>query len=69
VAVPPTHSGRLGIGGVALGLLLAAEATLVLWLRGLSSGEYVASRNPVAGTVYIMMLGVFALMPLVMARR
>jgi hypothetical protein len=54
--------------GVALGLLLIAELTLVLWLRSLSIGESVASRDPVSGTVYILMLGVFALMPLLAAR-
>lgn len=69
LAVPSTWSSRLGMGGVALGLLLAAEWTLVLWLRGLSIGEYVASRDPVSGTVYIVMLGVFAMMPLLVARR
>jgi type IV secretory pathway TrbD component len=57
------------MGGVALGLLLAAEFTLVLWLRGLSIDEYVASRDPVSATVYYVMLGVFALMPLFVARR
>jgi len=40
------------MGCVALGLLLAAEFTLVLWLRGLSISEYLASRDPVSGTVY-----------------
>jgi hypothetical protein len=60
---------RLGVGGVALGFLLAAELTMVLWLRGLTASEYVASRDPLAGTVYLMMLGVFAIMPLLVARR
>jgi hypothetical protein len=41
----------------------------VLWLRGLSIGEYVAGRDPVSGTVYLVMLGLFALMPLFVARR
>jgi type IV secretory pathway TrbD component len=49
--------------------LLVAEFTLVLWLRGLTISEYFASRDPVAGTVYILMLAVFALMPLLVARR
>ena len=57
------------MGCVALGLLLVAEFTLVLWLRGLSIGEYLASRDPVSGTVYYVMLGVFAIMPLLVARR
>src|SRR4030042_727783 len=59
LAVPYTLSGRCGMGCVALGLLLAAEFTLVLWLRGLSISEYLASRDPVSGTVYYVMLGVF----------
>ena len=69
LAVPSTTSGRLGMGCVALGLLLVAEFTLVLWLRGLTIGEYLATRDPVSGTIYYMMLGVFAIMPLVVARR
>ncbi len=68
-AVPSIWPSRLGMGCVALGLLLAAEFTLVLWLRGLSIREYLATRDPVAGTVYYVMLGVFAVMPLLVARR
>lgn len=37
--------------------------------HALSIGDYFASRVPVSGTVYIVMLGVFAIMPLVVARR
>lgn len=64
LAVPSVRSARLGMGGVALGLLLVAEFTLMLWLRGMSIREYLASRDPVAGTVYYVMLGVFAIVPL-----
>src|SRR3990172_11480754 len=67
--VPPTTSARLGVGFVALSILLVAEFTVVLWLRGLTIDQYFASRDPVAGTVYIVMLGVFAIMPLLVARR
>jgi hypothetical protein len=69
LAVPSTWSSRLGMGGIALGSLLAGELTAVLWLRGLSIDEYVAGRDPVSGTGYLVMLGVFALMPLFVARR
>jgi hypothetical protein len=69
LAVPSEPSSRLVMGFVALGLLLIAEFTLVLWLRGLSISEYLASRDPVSGTVYYVMLGVFAIMPLLVARR
>lgn len=69
LAVPSPLWSRLGMGLIALALMLAAEFTLVLKLRGLSIGEYFASRDPVAGAVYYMMLGVFAVMPLLIARR
>lgn len=69
LALPFTTSSRLGMGCVALGLMLVSEFTLVLWLRGLSISEYLASRDPVSGTVYYVMLGVFAIMPLLVARR
>ena len=56
------------MGGVALALLLIAELTLVLRLRGLSIAEYVASRDPVSGSIYAGMLGVFAVMPILVGR-
>ena len=68
-AVPPTPSSRLGMGGIALSLLLIAEFALALWLRGLSIREYLAARDPVAGTVYYLMLEAFSVMPLLVARR
>jgi len=67
LSVLPT--GRLGMGLVGLGLMLVAEFGLVLSLRGRSIREYFASRDPVSGTVYYLMLGVFAIMPLLAARR
>ena len=69
LAIPSTPSRRLGMGCIALGFLLAAEFSLVLRLRGLSIREYLATRDPVSGTVYYLMLGVSAIMPLLVARR
>lgn len=69
LALPPTPSARLGAGFVALGFLLAAEFTLVLGLRGLTIPQYFASLDPVAGTVYYVLLGIFAVMPLFVARQ
>lgn len=69
LAVPSTPRNRLGMGSIALVLLLLAELTLVLWLQGLSIREYLASRDPVSGTVYSVLLGVFAVMPLLVARK
>ena len=68
LAIPPAPARRLGMGGVALALLLIAELTLVLRLRGLSIAEYVASRDPVSGSIYAGMLGVFAVMPILVGR-
>jgi hypothetical protein len=68
-AVPATPARRLGMGGVALGLMLVFEFTLVLWLRGMSIGDYLAGRDPVSGTAYYLLLGVFAAMPLLVRPR
>ncbi len=67
-ALPPTLAARLGMGALALALLLGAEFTLVLWLQGLTLSTYLASRDPVSGSVYALMLIVFAAMPLMVAR-
>jgi hypothetical protein len=67
LSVLPT--GRLGMGLVGLGFMLVAEFGFVLWLRGLSIRDYLATRDPVSGTAYYLMLGVFAIMPLLAARR
>jgi hypothetical protein len=69
LAVPATLSSRLGMDIIALGLMLIAEFTLVLSLRGLSMKEYFATRDPVAATVYYAALGVLAVMPLLVGSR
>jgi hypothetical protein len=65
---PLTPRRRIGVGVVALALLLVVELTVVLWLRGLTLKTYLAQRDPVAGTAYLVMLGLFALMPLLVGR-
>jgi hypothetical protein len=65
--VPRAPLPRLAMGLVALVLLLGAELTLVLGLQGLSLAEYVAIREPISGAVYLVMLGVFTAMPLLVA--
>jgi hypothetical protein len=67
-ALPPTPAARLGVGVLALALLLLAEFTLVLWLQGATLDGYLASRDPVSGSVYAAMLIVFAAMPLCVGR-
>lgn len=60
---------RLSIGLIALGLLLMAEVAVGVGLRGLSLRESLLNPDPVSGTIYYVMLGVFALMPWLLARR
>jgi hypothetical protein len=67
LAVPPTILSRLGMGGIALVLILLLDFTAVLWIRGLSVSQYIESFDPVAGTAYFVMLGIFAVMPLLVA--
>jgi ribosomal-protein-alanine N-acetyltransferase len=62
-AVPSAIGHRLGLGLIALGLLLSAEFGLVLPVRGLSLAEYLARRDPVSATAYAAMLAVVAIMP------
>ena len=56
-------SARLSTGLIALALLLTAELTLAMVIQRESLAAYIASRDPVSGSVYLLMLGVFALMP------
>lgn len=59
---------RLGAGIIGLGLLLAAEYAL-LRAQGLSLREDFARRDPAAGTIFVVMLLVFAVMPALVGRR
>lgn len=67
-AIPPSASARLGMGGLALALLLACELALALVLQDRSLADYVAGRDPVSGIVYLGMLLLFGLMPLLVRR-
>ncbi len=58
-----TVGGAVLSGCLALVLMLTAELSLALILQDQSLGDYVASRDPVSGSVYLVMLGVFAAMP------
>lgn len=55
-------------GSIALILLLATELTFVLWLRGMTLDEYLASRDPVSGSAYLASLAAFTLMPVLVSR-
>ncbi len=66
--LPATVPVRLGAGLLALALLIAAELLLAVALQDRSLGDYVSSRDPVSGTVYLVMLVLFAAMPLLISR-
>ena len=66
-SLPANAPARLGTGFIALGLLAAAEVLLAVALQDRTLGEYVTSRDPVSGSVYLAMLVLFAVMPLVLA--
>ena len=68
-ALSAAWPARLSAGLLALGLLLAAEFVVALLIQDRPLADYLASRDPVSGTVYLFMLGVFALMPLLLADR
>jgi hypothetical protein len=68
-SLPADTRVRLGVGLVALGLSLAAELLLAVAMAGRSVGQYLASRDPVSGSVYLVMLLFFTLLPLLLARR
>lgn len=64
-----TAAAALGVGFAAVGLLLLAEAVLVVALQARSLADYVAGRDPVAGGAYLALLLLMALLPWLLARR
>ena len=57
------------MGCIALVLMLVAEFGFVLWIRGFSIRDYLATRDRLSGTVYFLMLAMFAVMPFLVPRR
>jgi hypothetical protein len=64
-----TSAHRLATGGLALLVLLLAELGVTLFLREQSLGEYVATRDPVSGAVYLLALALFAAAPTLVGRK
>lgn len=62
-ALPTSQSIRLKVGFTALALSVLAELLLAAVLQSRSLVQYIASRDPVSGSVYLVMLLLFALMP------
>ena len=67
-SLPPQPFIRLSVGAIGLSLLVVAELAFVAAVQRGSISEYVANKDPVAGTVFLAMLVLFALMPLILGR-
>lgn len=63
-AVPARPSARLAMGGVALALLLVAEATLVQVVRGLGIGSWLRQFASTQGMISAALYLTFAVCPL-----
>ena len=61
--LPAGASVRFSVGFIALALLLAAELLLNTLVLKQSLTEYIAARDPISGAAYLVMLGLFAVMP------
>ena len=68
LAVPPAPLIRLGMGGIALFLVVVTELALPVLLMGVSVREYIGSRDPVSGAVFCANLCLFAAMPAFVTR-
>ena len=65
----PARSVRLQVGFMALALTVLAELLLMAAFQGVPVAQYIAGRDPVSGTAYLVLLLVFALMPYIFSRR
>jgi hypothetical protein len=65
-ALPNTILAYICVGLVALSLVILAEILLVVVLQGGTISQYLKNRDPISGNVYIVLLIVFASMPLLM---
>jgi hypothetical protein len=66
--LPASLSVRLQVGFAALAMSVLAELLLATVLQGRSLAQFIASRDPVSGSVYLVMLLLFALMPSILGR-
>lgn len=67
--LPVRSVSRIIAGITALMLMLLAEFSVVLKIQGLTISDYLSGRDPVSGTVYYVMLGVFAAMPFILKNK
>ncbi|WP_313918381.1 hypothetical protein [Tahibacter sp.] len=60
---PWGRPARLAVGCTAFVLLVAAELGVAYFLGARSPGDYLASRDPISGSVYLASLVFFAVAP------
>lgn len=65
---PFAGAQRAAVGICALAFMLLAEVGFIL-AQGLNIPEYIASRDPVSGPVYLLSLALFAAMPFIVGLR
>lgn len=68
-AAPTTVLAALATGAIALALLLLLEFTLVLKIQGMTLDDYLASRDPVSASAYVLGLIAFMVMPYMHIRK
>jgi hypothetical protein len=61
--VPFSLGVRISIGLIALCFMVVAEIGFALALSGRSLSEYIAGRDPISGTAFLIALATFAIMP------
>ena len=66
-ALPSIDIIRFSVGILALALTIIAELSFALLLQSQSAAQYIASRDPISGTAYLVTLALFALMPYILA--
>ena len=66
--VKPEFGSTISMGLVALGILVPTELAGIVWVRGLSLPEYLASFATAPGLVSLLMFVLFAAMPTIVAR-
>jgi hypothetical protein len=69
MALPATAGMHLGMGLIALGLVLTADIGVGLWVRGQSPAEIGAYFLSTPGRIYSASLLIFGLMPVLVNRR
>lgn len=55
------------VGIMSAFFLLLIEFSVVLWVRGVTVSEVLADRDPVAGTLYYIAVGIFAITPAIIS--